>query len=185
MEGLRSRVIAPEMTCSIEADNTAFRTHSNAAGAGNLSDHLNLRCLHIHGEKVTRRDTHHAISRRIGDGMHDWLAGYTLSQVIEHRSFEAPFLDQIIRQRLELGHENPASAARAVDTGQHLGFSATDGGAMCGSFYSLQVEHHAGNTMKHSDQDVGSLATRAAVDDPFRGRSEERRVGKECRSRWS
>ena len=77
---------------------------------------------------------------------------------------EAPFLDQVVRPGFQVAGEDSASATRPVHTRQELGSSAADRGASGGAFRGVHIEDHAGDAVKHADENMGPLAAGAAID---------------------
>src|SRR5687768_11220211 len=96
------------------------------------------------------------------------------------------FLDQL-RNALRFGETtSPEISRSAIKHGHDLllqGFTVSqvvhDYGDVCQAITQLAVEVSA----PISTEDFGTL--NRCLDDAIAGRSEERRVGKECRSRWS
>src|SRR3712207_292657 len=75
-------------------------------------------------------------------------------------------------------------AKRTKGTTNDLDLGAADLRALVDRFKAV-VEEHCGRPFPQDPREQLDLATRAVFDSWNTERSEERRVGKECRSRWS
>src|SRR4051794_36515398 len=121
-------------------------------------------------------DGRYRIERRLGSGgmadvycAYDHQLGRQIALKVLHRRFarDREFVERFRRE---------ASAAAGLQHPNVVG--VFDRGEYEGTYY-IAMEHLPGRTLKECITSEGPMPEERAI------RSEERRVGKECRSRWS